>query len=162
MSGRSPPSRRVEVSAQGDDAGDVASDVLRKVSDAVSAAGRGLGRAGTVGFWVQLVLCTISAVVLVFSILFKGFTKGTDVGLYFILFGLLAGFLSCAWSFGYIRLGRKLMDSSSDPKNAPPRSQVRLLLYALDQTLSPLLLVMPFVSFARTRRCNRRSNLAWE
>ena len=35
------------------------------------------------------------------SLLFKGVTRSTDAGLYFVLFGMMAGFLSTFWSFGY-------------------------------------------------------------
>lgn len=106
-------------------AGEVGDEVLRKVAETVMAVSRRLRRGGTVGFWAQLVLSTVSAVILAFSILFKGFTKGTDAGLYFILIGMLASFLSSAWSFGYTRLARQLANSASDPTKAPPRAQVQ-------------------------------------
>lgn len=34
--------------------------------------------------------------------------SGPGVSLYLTLFGIVAGFLSTFWSFGYVRLGRKL------------------------------------------------------
>jgi len=105
--------------------GEVGEEVLKRVAETVTVVSKRLRRAGTAGFWTQLVLSTVSAVILAFSILFKGVTKGTDAGLYFILIGMLAGFLSCAWSFGYTRLARQLADSAFTPTKAPPRSQVQ-------------------------------------
>lgn len=95
----------------------------------------------------------MSAVIIVFSILFKGVTKarrtslqpralsltlfrfpppprlshthqGTDAGLYFILFGLACAFLSVFWTMGYNRLGDRLRRGVAQPELAPARSQV--------------------------------------
>jgi hypothetical protein len=45
--------------------------------------------------------------------------------LYFILFGLVAAFLSVFWTMGYRRLGERLRRGVEQPELAPPRSQAR-------------------------------------
>ena len=50
--------------------------------------------------------------------------QGTEAGLYFILFGTAASFLSVFWSLGYRRLGERLRRGAEHPEQAPPRSQV--------------------------------------
>ena len=89
---------------------DNAESIARKVSR-TAAACKTLGRWG---FWGQLILFTVAAVVVVFSFLFKGFTKATDAGLYFILFGIMAGFFTTFWSLGLVRLGDRLKASIAD------------------------------------------------
>ena len=69
-------------------------------------------------------LFTAAAVVVVFSFLFKGFTKATDAGLYFILFGIMAGFFTTFWSLGLVRLGDRLKASIADLDRVPPRAEV--------------------------------------
>jgi hypothetical protein len=58
-------------------------------------------------FWVQLVLTTVAAVIVLFSMAFTS-QQGPQVSLYLTLFGIGMGFLSTFWSFGYTRLSRKL------------------------------------------------------
>ena len=64
-------------------------------------------RYGWLAFWVQLVLNTVAAVIVLFSMAFTSQT-GPQVSLYLTLFGIVMGFLSTFWSFGYTRLSRKL------------------------------------------------------
>jgi hypothetical protein len=99
---------------------DNAESIARKVSRTASAC-KTLGRWG---FWGQLILFTVAAVVVVFSFLFKGFTKATDAGLYFILFGIMAGFFTTFWSLGLVRLGDRLKASIADLELVPPRAEV--------------------------------------
>jgi len=99
---------------------DNAESIARKVSR-TAAACKTLGRWG---FWGQLILFTVAAVVVVFSLLFKGFTKATDAGLYFILFGIMAGFFTTFWSLGLVRLGDRLKTSIADLELVPPRAEV--------------------------------------
>jgi len=99
---------------------DNAESIARKVSR-TAAACKTLGRWG---FWGQLILFTVAAVVVVFSFLFKGFTKATDAGLYFILFGIMAGFFTTFWSLGLVRLGDRLKASIADLELVPPRAEV--------------------------------------
>jgi hypothetical protein len=72
----------------------------------------------------QLVLSTVSAVILVFSFLFKGITKATDAGLYFILFGIVCGYFTTFWSLGVGRLGNKLQSAVQELDLVPPRADV--------------------------------------
>jgi len=47
-----------------------------------------------------------------------------EAGLYLTLFGLLMGFLSTFWAFGYTRLAAKLRQGVQDPEQTPPRAEV--------------------------------------
>ena len=69
-------------------------------------------------------LTTVAAVIVVFSFLYKGLTKSTDAGLYFILFGLVAGYFTTVWSLGVVRLGDKLRKGAKDLDVVPPRTDV--------------------------------------
>eukprot|EP00201_Polytomella_parva_P013318 CAMPEP_0175055012 /NCGR_PEP_ID=MMETSP0052_2-20121109/9834_1 /TAXON_ID=51329 ORGANISM="Polytomella parva, Strain SAG 63-3" /NCGR_SAMPLE_ID=MMETSP0052_2 /ASSEMBLY_ACC=CAM_ASM_000194 /LENGTH=178 /DNA_ID=CAMNT_0016319791 /DNA_START=271 /DNA_END=806 /DNA_ORIENTATION=+ len=77
--------------------------VLRALARAVPA----LRRYGWFGFWFQLILSTVSGVVLLFSV---GFTSknGSRVSLYLTLFGILAGFLSAFWNYSYTRTASRM------------------------------------------------------
>jgi hypothetical protein len=108
----------IVANSQGDD--DAVANISRKVAR-TSKACKSLGRAG---FWAQLVLTTVAAVIVVFSFLYKGLTKSTDAGLYFILFGLCAGFFTTFWSLGIVRLGDKLRKGAKDLDLVPPRTEV--------------------------------------
>mmetsp|Transcript_10032 Transcript_10032/g.24715 ORF Transcript_10032/g.24715 Transcript_10032/m.24715 type:complete len:287 (+) Transcript_10032:70-930(+) len=94
--------------------------VSRKVARTAGAC-KTLGRWG---FWGQLVLTVVSAVILIFSFIFKGITKATDAGLYFILFGICAAFFTTFWSLGIVRLGEKLRQSATQLSLVPPRTEV--------------------------------------
>ncbi|PSC68634.1 TIC chloroplastic-like [Micractinium conductrix] len=80
-------------------------------------------RYGWISFWVQLVLNTVAAVVLLFSLAFTS-QNGPGVSLYLTLFGIVLGFLSMFWSFGYVRLSRKLrafLDAPAAALDAAPK-----------------------------------------
>lgn len=107
----------VQVTASTDEA---VANISRKVARTASAC-KTLGRWG---FWGQLILTVIAAVIVVFSFLFKGLTKATDAGLYFILFGICAGFFTTFWSLGIVRLGERLRKSATQLNLVPPRTEV--------------------------------------
>ncbi|CAK0783593.1 hypothetical protein CVIRNUC_006792 [Coccomyxa viridis] len=79
---------------------EVARKALAKASDACR-------RIGWFSFWAQLTLSIISACILLFSVAFTS-QNGPAVSLYLTLFGIVAGFVSTFWSFGYTRLARRL------------------------------------------------------
>ncbi|KAL3144496.1 hypothetical protein ABBQ32_004235 [Trebouxia sp. C0010 RCD-2024] len=64
-------------------------------------------RFGWLSFWTQLVLSVVSAIILLFSVAFTSM-NGPSISLWLTLFGVVAGFLSTFWSFGYTRLSRRL------------------------------------------------------
>ncbi|KAL0040574.1 hypothetical protein WJX77_011338 [Trebouxia sp. C0004] len=64
-------------------------------------------RFGWLSFWTQLVLSVVSAIILLFSVAFTSL-NGPSISLWLTLFGVVAGFLSTFWSFGYTRLSRRL------------------------------------------------------
>ncbi|KAL6778427.1 hypothetical protein ACKKBF_B14750 [Auxenochlorella protothecoides x Auxenochlorella symbiontica] len=64
-------------------------------------------RWGWLSFWVQLVLCTVAAVITLFSMAFTSQT-GPGVSLLLSLFGIAMGYLSTFWAFGYTRLSRRM------------------------------------------------------
>ncbi|BDA46614.1 Protein TIC 21, chloroplastic [Coccomyxa sp. Obi] len=86
-----------------------------ELSPAVSeAAKKSLGRAakacrqiGWFSFWTQLSLSIVSAGIMLFSVAFTS-QNGPAVSVYLTLFGIVAGFVSTFWSFGYTRLSRRL------------------------------------------------------
>lgn len=65
-------------------------------------------RFGWISFWFQLVLTNVAAVIILFSMAFTA-QQGPQISMYLTTFGIMTGFLSTFWSFGYIRLSRKLM-----------------------------------------------------
>ena len=80
---------------------------------------------GYFGFWSQLVLSVVSAVILVFSVAFTTTSQtSAGPGLYLTLFGILAGFFSMFWSFGYTRISRRLRKGAFQISEAPARAQV--------------------------------------
>jgi hypothetical protein len=99
-------------------------DAVANISRKVARTARACKSLGRWGFWSQLVLTTVAAVIVVFSFLYKGLTKSTDAGLYFILFGLAAGFFTTFWSLGIVRLGDKLRKGAKDLDLVPPRTDV--------------------------------------
>lgn len=104
--------------AKGDD------EAVANISRKVARTARACKTLGRWAFWSQLVLTTIAAVIVVFSFLYKGLTKSTDAGLYFILFGLIAGYFTTFWSLGIVRLGDKLRKGAKDLYQVPPRTDV--------------------------------------
>lgn len=99
-------------------------EAVANISRKVARTARACKSLGRWSFWSQLVLTTVAAVIVVFSFLYKGLTKSTDAGLYFILFGLVAGYFTTVWSLGVVRLGDKLRKGSKDLDLVPPRTDV--------------------------------------
>ena len=99
---------------------DSTASIAKKVQRTANAC-RTLGRWG---FWGQLILATVSAVIVVFSVLFKNITKATDAGLYFILFGILCSYFTTFWSLGIGKLGAKLQAAVTQLDLVPPRAEV--------------------------------------
>uniref|UniRef100_A0A061S0R5 Translocon at inner membrane of chloroplasts 21 n=1 Tax=Tetraselmis sp. GSL018 TaxID=582737 RepID=A0A061S0R5_9CHLO len=64
-------------------------------------------RIGWISFWTQLVLSSVSLVILLFSVSYSQ-TTGPTLSTYFTLFGVIAGFVSTIWAFRYTRLARSI------------------------------------------------------
>ena len=93
-------------------------DVARQNLESASNACK---RFGWIAFWFQLVLTIVAAVIILFSMAFTS-QQGPQVSLYLTLFGIMTGFISTFWSFGYTRLARKLqMYVDSGASGAIPR-----------------------------------------
>lgn len=76
---------------------------------------------GWISFWFQLVLTIVAAVVVLFSMAFTS-QQSPQTAIYLTLFGVVTGFLSTFWSFGYVRLSRKLRQFlDSDGAESAPR-----------------------------------------
>eukprot|EP00882_Tetradesmus_deserticola_P004269 GHRQ01004509.1.p1 GENE.GHRQ01004509.1~~GHRQ01004509.1.p1 ORF type:complete len:294 (+),score=104.70 GHRQ01004509.1:151-1032(+) len=75
----------------------------------LSKATQAMSRYGWIGFWVQLTLSVVSGVILLFSVAFTS-QSGPKASLYLTLVGILAGFLSTFWSFGYQRLASRMQE----------------------------------------------------
>jgi hypothetical protein len=106
--------------AQAKDSEDSTASIAKKVQRTANAC-KTLGRWG---FWGQLILSTVSAVIVIFSVLFKNITKATDAGLYFILFGILCAYFTTFWSLGIGKLGAKLQSAVTQLDLVPPRAEV--------------------------------------
>ncbi|KAK6916403.1 Protein of unknown function DUF3611, partial [Dillenia turbinata] len=78
---------------------------------------------GGLGFWGQLVCTIVAAVILSFSIIVTGKIT-SPVTFYSTVTGIVAGFISVFWSFGYLRLAERLRKTANDPSKAPPRPDV--------------------------------------
>jgi len=113
-------SRRAAVITKAAKDEDSSANISKKVQRTANAC-KTLGRWG---FWSQLILSTVSAVILVFSFLFKGITKANDAGLYFILFGIICGYFTTFWSLGIGKLGGKLQAAVTQLDLVPPRTEV--------------------------------------
>ena len=122
VAGRPVGRTHVITRAQAKDASteDSTASIAKKVQRTANAC-KTLGRWG---FWSQLILSTVSAVIVVFSVLFKNITKATDAGLYFILFGILCAYFTTFWSLGIGKLGAKLQDAVTQLDLVPPRAEV--------------------------------------
>jgi hypothetical protein len=84
---------------------DILSEVARlNLKNAANAC----RRCGWLSFWVQLILTTVAAVIILFSLAFTAQATGPSIANYLTLFGIFMGFLSTFWSFGYMRLATKL------------------------------------------------------
>lgn len=74
---------------------------------ALRRATRAINRYGWLSFWVMLVASVVSGVILLFSVAFTS-QSGPKASLYLTLLGIVAGFLSVAWNFGYTRTAIKM------------------------------------------------------
>eukprot|EP00241_Pyramimonas_parkeae_P012884 CAMPEP_0114228004 /NCGR_PEP_ID=MMETSP0058-20121206/2102_1 /TAXON_ID=36894 /ORGANISM="Pyramimonas parkeae, CCMP726" /LENGTH=272 /DNA_ID=CAMNT_0001338903 /DNA_START=324 /DNA_END=1142 /DNA_ORIENTATION=+ len=98
---------------------------LSPAAKRVDMAAKGFRKLGVCSFWSQLILTVVSSVIVVFAILYRTATQvHKEAGLYLTLFGLLMGFLSTFWAFGYTRLAAKLRQGVQDPEQTPPRAEV--------------------------------------
>ncbi|KAF5760339.1 hypothetical protein HanRHA438_Chr16g0764181 [Helianthus annuus] len=96
---------------------------LAQVAKRLEATSRYFKRLGSLGFWGQLVCTIVAAVILSFSVVITG--KITSPATFYATAGgIVAGFLSVFWSFGYIRLSDRLKKTANDPSKAPPRADV--------------------------------------
>ncbi|KAI7744404.1 hypothetical protein M8C21_014304, partial [Ambrosia artemisiifolia] len=96
---------------------------LAQVAKRLESTSRYFKRLGGLGFWGQLVCTIVSAVILSFSVVIMG--KITSPATFYATAGgIVAGFLSVFWSFGYIRLSDRLRKTANDPSKAPPRADV--------------------------------------
>ena len=97
---------------------------------ALGRATRAMSRYGWISFWVQLTLSVVSAVILLFSVAFTS-QSGPRASLYLTLLGILAGFLSTFWNFGYTRTAKRMQAflDASPGEGAPKikKQNVRLL-----------------------------------
>jgi len=98
---------------------------LTSMQKRVDRAAKGFRRVGVMSFWAQLTLTVVSSVIIVFAILYRTATQvSKEAGLYLTLFGLILGFLSTFWAFGYTRLAAKLRKGVNEPEKTPPRATV--------------------------------------
>lgn len=96
---------------------------LAQVAKRLESTSRYFKRLGGLGFWGQLVCTIVAAVILSFSVVITG--KITSPATFYATAGgIVAGFLSVFWSFGYIRLSDRLRKTANDPSKAPPRGEV--------------------------------------
>jgi len=115
---RPPGSCRATTNGAGGRKEDSAKENLGKV-------GALLKKCGWFGFWGQFALITVSAVMTVFSVIFtKPSSVAAKLSLYLVLIGVLAGFFSTYWTFGYVQLSRKIRRSVKDVRSAPKKAGV--------------------------------------
>nr|XP_043624142.1 protein TIC 21, chloroplastic-like [Erigeron canadensis] len=96
---------------------------LAQVAKRLESTSRYFKRLGSLGFWGQLVCTIVAAVILSFSVVITG--KITSPATFYATAGgIVAGFVSVFWSFGYIRLSDRLRKTVNDPSKAPPRADV--------------------------------------
>ncbi|KAK6946058.1 Protein of unknown function DUF3611 [Dillenia turbinata] len=96
---------------------------LAQVAKRLESTARYFKRLGGLGFWGQLVCTIVAAVILSFSIVVTGKIT-SPVTFYSTMTGIVAGFISVFWSFGYLRLAERLRKTANDPSKAPPRPDV--------------------------------------
>eukprot|EP00879_Flechtneria_rotunda_P021945 GHRR01023142.1.p1 GENE.GHRR01023142.1~~GHRR01023142.1.p1 ORF type:complete len:290 (+),score=44.26 GHRR01023142.1:450-1319(+) len=95
--------------------GEAARQSLAKATNA-------LRRYGWIGFWSQLSLSVVSGVILLFSVAFTS-QSGPKASLYLTLVGILAGFLSTFWNFGYQRVAARMQEYLDGAKVAKVKKQ---------------------------------------
>jgi len=81
---------------------------------ALFKATRAVRRYGWTSFWAQLTLSIVSAVILLFSVAFTS-QGGPRASLYLTLLGIVAGFLSAFWNFGYTRTALRMQEYLDAP-----------------------------------------------
>lgn len=96
---------------------------IAHASKRVDQTSRYFRRLGVIGFWIQLACSLVSAVILTFSIVITG-KPTAPITTYLTSGGIVAGFLSVFWAFGYLRLSDRLKSAVSNPTKAPPRAVV--------------------------------------
>ncbi|KAF3329524.1 protein TIC 21 [Carex littledalei] len=96
---------------------------LLQVTKRLEKTARYFKRLGTLGFWGQLVLTVVSAVILSFSTVVSGKITAPFT-FYSTASSVVAAFVSIFWSFGYIRLSDRLRRTATEPAKAPPRADV--------------------------------------
>eukprot|EP00873_Tetraselmis_striata_P027387 jgi/Tetstr1/447651/TSEL_035009.t2 len=89
-----------QADSKGGDLGETAKANLRR-------AAANCKRLGWMSFWTQLILSTISIVILLFSVAFSQ-TVAPTFSLYLTLVGILAGFVSTLWAFRYTRMSNDI------------------------------------------------------
>lgn len=103
---------------------------------------------GWIGFWVQLVLVTVSSLILLFAAVSGGpndrinsTNPGTGPGLFFALCGILILCFSVYWCFRYTRIARQLQ--SSDPTVRPSKGNaIQAIRIGLIVNLAGMLLTL--------------------
>mmetsp|Transcript_8251 Transcript_8251/g.21270 ORF Transcript_8251/g.21270 Transcript_8251/m.21270 type:complete len:283 (-) Transcript_8251:240-1088(-) len=97
-------------------------DVARRNLSKVGETMRSLG---WIGFWAQLSLTIISAVMTIFSVMFsRPSSLASAFSLYVVLFGIACGFFSTYWCFGYIQLSKTIRRSLKNLASAPKKAGV--------------------------------------
>ncbi|GBF97584.1 TIC, chloroplastic-like [Raphidocelis subcapitata] len=76
---------------------------------ALARAAGAMRRYGWLAFWVQLTMSTVSGTILLFSAAFTS-QSGPRASLYLTLVGILAGFLSTFWAYGYQRIAARMQE----------------------------------------------------
>ncbi len=89
--------------------------------------------AGTVSFWIQIVLAVVSTLVLIFSttslsLRTGGSNPGTGAGLLFAVLGVVVLFGGAYWAFRYTQLARQLRvaDAGVRPKRGDAIQTLRI------------------------------------
>jgi hypothetical protein len=88
----------------------------------LARATRAMRRFGWIGFWAQLTLSVVGAVILLFSVAFTSLA-GPRASLYLTLVGILAGFLSAFWNYGYLRTAARMQEFLDGADVAKVRKQ---------------------------------------
>lgn len=89
------------------------------MSKRLESTARYFQRLGNFGFWGQLVSTAAAAVILSFSAFISGRVTSPTT-FYATAGGIVAAFVSVFWSFGYIRLSKRLQRSVTNPSKVTP------------------------------------------
>jgi hypothetical protein len=81
---------------------------------------------GWISFWIQVVLATVSSLVLLFALIsigartsVGGANPGTGIGVLLALAGVVAVYVSIYWAFRYALLGRRLRSRDASKRPSP-------------------------------------------